>query len=152
MIHDEGGGTVLPGPGREPIVTYRMSAADRARVPKIVRALAETYMAAGAREIFPPILGLERGLTPDEFRAFDLEALPMRRFEVSSQHPLGTARMGADDRSSVVDGDGRAWDLDELYVVDGSILPTSLGVNPQLSIMSIATRLAWRMRERPLIS
>ena len=39
----------------------------------------------------------------------------------------------------------------QLYVVDGSVLPTSLGVNPQLSIMSIATRLAWRMRERPLV-
>jgi choline dehydrogenase-like flavoprotein len=74
----------------------------------------------------------------------------MSRFETSSQHPLGTARMGKDPVSAVVDADGRAFDMEELYVVDGSVLPTSLGVNPQLSIMSIATRLAWRMRERPL--
>lgn len=150
MIHDEGGGSVFQGPGREPIVTYKMSAADRARVPKVIRILAETYLAAGAKEVFPPILGLERGLTPDAFRKLDLESLPMRRFEVSSQHPLGTVRMGSDPSASVVDGDGRSWDVEDLYVVDGSIFPTSLGVNPQLSIMSVATRLAWRMRERPL--
>lgn len=150
MIHDEGGGTVRRGPGREPIVSYKMAAGDKPKVHAVVRALAETYFAAGALEIFPPILGLGRGLSADEFRAMDLESLPMRRFEVSSQHPLGTARMGRDRRDAVVDADGRAFDMDELYVVDGSILPTSLGVNPQLSIMSIATRLAWRMRERRL--
>ena len=58
--------------------------------------------------------------------------------------------MSADPSSGVVDADGRAWDLDELYVVDGSSVPTSLGVNPQQSIMSVATRQAWRMSERRL--
>jgi choline dehydrogenase-like flavoprotein len=38
----------------------------------------------------------------------------------------------------------------DLFVVDGSILPTSLGVNPQLSIMAMATRIAWHLRELPL--
>jgi choline dehydrogenase-like flavoprotein len=115
-----------------------------------VRALGETYLAAGAKEVFPPLLGLPGGLSADAFRKLDLDAIPMSRFETSSQHPLGTARMGKDPVSAVVDADGRAFDMEELYVVDGSVLPTSLGVNPQLSIMSIATRLAWRMRERPL--
>jgi choline dehydrogenase-like flavoprotein len=50
----------------------------------------------------------------------------------------------------VVDPDGRVWDTQDLYVADGSVLPTSLGVNPQLSIMTVATRIAWRMRDRPL--
>ncbi len=149
MIHDEGGGTVRRGPGREPIVTYKLARQDRPKVSAIVRALGETYLAAGAKELFPPVLGLSGGVDADAFRRLDIEHMPMRRFEVSSQHPLGTARMGREKRHAVVDADGRAFDLDELYVVDGSILPTSLGVNPQLSIMSIATRLAWRMRERP---
>ena len=150
IVHDEGSGTVRRGPGREPLVTYRMAGRDRSRVRDLIRLLGETYIDAGAKEVFPPILGLSGGLTPDEFRALDLESLPMRRFEVTSQHPLGTARMGPDGKRAVVDTDGRAFDLDELYVVDGSIVPTSLGVNPQLSIMALATRLARRMRERPL--
>jgi choline dehydrogenase-like flavoprotein len=58
--------------------------------------------------------------------------------------------MGASPEKSVVDPDGQAWDLKELYVADGSVVPTSLGVNPQLSIMTMATRIAWKMRERPL--
>ncbi len=150
MIHDEGGGTVRRGLGREPVVTYKMAKRDRPKVSAVLRALGDTYLAAGAKEIFPPLLGLSKGLSADEFRRLDLDRLPMSRFEVSSQHPLGTARMGKDRRDAVVDSEGRAFDMDGLYVVDGSILPTSLGVNPQLSIMSIATRLAWRMRERPL--
>jgi choline dehydrogenase-like flavoprotein len=148
MIHDEGGGTVMRGPGGDPFVTYRMSRRDRARIPEIVRVLGGAFLDAGAEEIFPPVLGLERGLAPDAFRSFDFEGLPARRFECSSQHPLGSARIGGDRRASVCDPDGRVWDAEELYVADGSVLPTSLGVNPQESIMAVATKLAWTMRER----
>ena len=49
-----------------------------------------------------------------------------------------------------LDADGRAFDMDELAVVDGSVLTTRLGVDPQLSLMSIATRLTGRMRDKPL--
>ena len=98
----------------------------------------------------PPVLGIDRGYDADAFRKLPLERMAGRRFECSSQHPLGTARMSREARDGVVDGDGRAWELDELYVVDGSTLPTSLGVNPQQAIMSVATRMALRMAERPL--
>lgn len=149
IIHDEGGGTVHRGLGREPIVTYRMSRRDKARIPTLIRAMAETFFAAGAREVFLPILGL-RGVDADGLRKLDLERVPGRRLECSSQHPLGGCQMGAEPSRSVVDSNGKVWDVEDLYVVDGSIVPTSLGVNPQLSIMSIATRAAWRMRETPL--
>ena len=56
MIHDEGGGTLRRGPGREPIVTYRMAPRDRATIPTLLRTMAETFFAAGAREVFPPSL------------------------------------------------------------------------------------------------
>jgi choline dehydrogenase-like flavoprotein len=52
----------------------------------------------------------------------------------------------------VVDPDGQSFEVRDLYVADGSVLPTSLGVNPQLSIMAMATRIAWKLRERPLPS
>jgi choline dehydrogenase-like flavoprotein len=54
--------------------------------------------------------------------------------------------MGCTPNNSVVDPDGKVWDLDNVWVADGSVLPTSLGVNPQLSIMTVATRIAWRMK------
>jgi choline dehydrogenase-like flavoprotein len=150
MIHDLGGGTIRSIPGRhEPLVTYRMAKRDRATLPRAVRILAETFAAAGAKEIFLPVLGM-RSVTPDELAKVDLERVPGRNFECSSQHPLGTCRMGARPETSVVNPDGRAWEVEQLYVADGSVLPTSLGVNPQLSIMTVATRIAWRMRDEPL--
>lgn len=149
MIHDEGGGVVRRGPGREPFATYRMAPEDRAAIPKLIRAMAEAFFAAGAREVLPPILG-QPGVDADAFRRLDLEHIPASKLEVSSQHPLGTARMGSTREHSVVDQFGETWDVKDLYVADGSIVPTSLGVNPQESIMAMALRLAWIMRDRPL--
>jgi choline dehydrogenase-like flavoprotein len=60
-------------------------------------------------------------------------------------HPLGTARAGADPADSVVDGDLRVHGIDGLHVSDGSVIPSSLGVNPQITIMALATRLAYHL-------
>jgi choline dehydrogenase-like flavoprotein len=148
MIHDEGGGVVRSGIGREPIVTYRMAARDRATVPKVIRTMGEIFFAAGARAVYPPIIGHEP-VDADRFRGLDLEHIPSLRLECSSQHPLGSCRMSANAREGVVDPHGRVWELDNLYVADGSVVPTSLGVNPQLTIMAMAARIAAHLRDAP---
>jgi choline dehydrogenase-like flavoprotein len=61
-------------------------------------------------------------------------------------HLGGTARMGDDPRSSVVDGDCRSWDIRNLWVCDGSVFPTVGGANPSLTIQAIACRTADRIR------
>ena len=149
MIHDEGGGRIRRGIGREPIMTYRMAREDRDAVPRIIRRLGEAYLNAGARELYLPILGYPP-VSPDEFRTMDLAKIPAGRLECTSQHPLGSCRMGDSPTNSAIDADGKAWDLDELYVIDGSTVPTSLGVNPQQTIMTLALRQARRMLDRPL--
>ncbi len=63
-------------------------------------------------------------------------------------HLLGTARMGDDPATSVVDRWGRAHDVDNLYVVDGSVFVTAGGVNPTNTIQSLALRFADRLVER----
>jgi choline dehydrogenase-like flavoprotein len=55
-------------------------------------------------------------------------------------HELGTARMGASAKASVVDSHGRAWDVPGLYLMDGSIMPSNPDKNPTLSIMALAWR------------
>ncbi len=147
MVHDEGPGTVRRGPGREPLVTYRMSRRDQIAMRRGIRLNAETFFAAGAKEVFLPVLGLPP-LDADAFRRFDLDRVPGRRIESGSQHPLGSCRLGTSAATSAVDTDGRLWDAERVYVADGSVLPTSLGVNPQLTIMAMATRIAQRLRER----
>lgn len=145
-LHDDAGGRVRPGLGREPFVTYRMSAKDRAAVRRAFQICADTFFAAGAKEVFLPVFGLG-GLDADRYRALDLERISGQRFECTSQHPLGTCRMGVSASDSIVDAWGESWDLKGLYLADGSAVPTSLGVNPQLAIMTLATRVGWKLRE-----
>lgn len=70
---------------------------------------------------------------------------PMR---AAGWHLLGTARMGTDPASSVVDAWGKAHDLDNLYVADGSVFVTAGGVNPTATITALALRLADGLVER----
>jgi len=60
-------------------------------------------------------------------------------------HQCGTARMGEDPAVSVVDADLRAHDLDNLFIVDASVLPTSAAVNPSLTVAALALRAADRI-------
>ena len=63
-------------------------------------------------------------------------------------HQNGTLRFGADPKTSVLDRDCRAHDLDNLYVVDGSFFPSSSAVNPALTIMANALRVGDHLRAR----
>lgn len=146
MVHDEGGGRVWRLPGGRGLYTYRMDPRDKARMIRGVRLLAETFFAAGAREVLLPVFGARPIRSPDEL-AFLEENLPARQFECVTFHPLGTARMGRDPDVGVVRETGETWDVRDLYVLDGSVFPTSIGVNSQLPIMAVATRLSWGIAE-----
>jgi len=63
-------------------------------------------------------------------------------------HTLGTCRMGNDAQSSVVNRDGRAWDVPNLYIVDNSIFATALSVNPALTLVALSLRIADRFIEQ----
>jgi choline dehydrogenase-like flavoprotein len=63
-----------------------------------------------------------------------------------TSHILGSCRMGADPAASVVDADGRSWDVPNLWICDGSLFPTAGGVNPSLTIQALACRMSARIR------
>jgi choline dehydrogenase-like flavoprotein len=63
-----------------------------------------------------------------------------------TSHILGTCRRGNDPDSSVVDSIGRSWDVRNLWICDGSLFPTSGGVNPSLTIQALACRIGDRIR------
>lgn len=146
MLHDDAGGEVFEAPfGRDPVLTYRMSERDFRKIPRLLRLLGEFWFAAGAREVILPVFGSEP-VDADGLRRFPLEEVGGTQLECSSQHPLGSCQMGAARGVSVVDPWGKVWDTEGLYVACGSIMPTSLGVNPQVAIMSMAKRIATRLR------
>ncbi len=142
MIHDAGGGRVRRWLGREPLVTYRMAEGDRAALLRAMAIVARMALAAGAREVAMPIFGLDTIKSTRELDDFVARPPEMRRVECTAYHPLGTAKMSSDRRTGVVRESGEAWQVDNLFVADGSILPTSIGVNSQLAIMAMADKIA----------
>ncbi|MBK8258502.1 MAG: GMC family oxidoreductase [Polyangiaceae bacterium] len=148
MIHDEGGGTVRASPGREPLLWYSMAPRDLSRLRKSMTILAEMAFAAGAREVYTSVLGAPPITDMDKARALERLNIDARRIECMAFHPLGSARAANDPRRGVVNQWGETFELPGLYVADGSILPTSIGVNSQVPIMSMAARIAWKLGER----
>ncbi len=147
MVHDQGGGTVHMGPSREPLLWYSMAPRDLARVRRLITVLGEISFASGAKAIYPPVFGVPGIHNVTELRRLEHEPLDARRIECMAFHPLGSARMSIDPRGGVVGPSGESHDVRGLYVADGSVLPTSVGVNSQVPILSIATKIAWRIRE-----
>ena len=101
--------------------------------------MARIQFAAGAREVrslhAEPVL--IRKLA-DVDPALDAAPWEAGRVKVATAHQMGGCAMGKDPRTSVVDSTLRYHGMDNLFVVDGSVFPTSLGVNPQESIFGIA--------------
>jgi choline dehydrogenase-like flavoprotein len=95
-----------------------------------------------------PINGFEMLESPDELAALRRARIRPWDLDLSAYHPLGTARMGTDPASSVVGQDHQVHGTEGLYVVDGSAVPSSLGVNPQITIMAMATRAAEKIAPR----
>ncbi|HEX6022070.1 MAG TPA: GMC family oxidoreductase [Solirubrobacter sp.] len=77
--------------------------------------------------------------------AYDVVVAPFIR--ATGWHLLGTAMMGADPATSVVDPYGRCHDVPNLYVFDGSVWPTSAGMNPTATIAAMALRFADKLIE-----
>jgi choline dehydrogenase-like flavoprotein len=104
---------------RIPRVVFSYSDTDRLLQRHASRFMCEMLDAAGGRDIW----------TGDD-----------------TSHILGTCRMGSDPGSSVVDADGRSWDIPNLWICDGSLFPTCGGVNPSLTIQAIACRIGDRIK------
>jgi choline dehydrogenase-like flavoprotein len=133
-VHGEAGGY--------PVIRYDVTASDVARMHSLMVRAGRMCLAAGARTLFPvtrpgPEITDQAGL-----RRFEQARLSPADVSWLSYHPMGTCRMGRDPSTSVVGLDHQTHDVPDLYVVDGSTVGGPLGVNPQLTILAMATRAA----------
>ncbi|MBI2890947.1 MAG: GMC family oxidoreductase [Nitrospirae bacterium] len=125
---------------RRPVMIYQINRYDTDRLAKGLLELSRIFFAAGAREVYPTLHNLPILRSPDELVKLERMKIKRRFLEMSAFHPLGTCRMGKDPRTSVVDTYGKVHDAKNAFISDGSIFPTSLGVNPQETIMAFSTR------------
>jgi hypothetical protein len=142
MIEDVSRGRVRRGAGGRPLITYSLVDHDVARLKRAVEILGRVYFAAGASTVFPLVHGFDELSSPADLDRLRRAKLKARDFEITAYHPLGTARMGRDPSKSVVGPDHQVHDTPGLYIADGSVVPSSPAVNPQVTIMAMATRAA----------
>jgi|CZKU01.1.fsa_nt_gi choline dehydrogenase-like flavoprotein len=148
VVHDETRGEVdVDGEGN-PIVRYVMSERDRGQLAKGLVACARLLLAAGALEVTIPAIPRVRVTRASELDGLDTSALRPHSVPLTAVHPMGTLRMGEDPKISVVRSTGEHHQLRGLFVADGSLFPTSIGVPPQISIYAFAQHLAPHIIER----
>jgi choline dehydrogenase-like flavoprotein len=153
MIRDTSEGRVRRGPRRGlPLIRYHMNRQDFALFKRGIHALACWYLDAGAEQVLIPGLNrIVRIHNRTELERFLRSPLKPTDFLISAYHPLGTARIAASPRDGVCDSRHRVFGYPGLSVMDGASVPTSLGANPQVTIMAMASRAA-NMMARELLN
>lgn len=143
-VRAESAGTVKPGLFGETVVRYELDEPDMRRFRAGLAMVARLHFAAGAREIIPGIYGLPYKLGPDEVDKIEEGPLDPRCYVAILSHLFGGCPMSADPKQGVVDDAGKVHGIEGLYVVDAAAIPTTIGVNPQHTIMGLAS--AWAER------
>lgn len=141
MIHDETAGRVYLD-GDRTRIAYVPNAHDRAQLALGAREGARLLLAAGAREVVIPAQPALRVRRESEIRAITAERFGPHDAKLTAVHPMGTLRLGGDPSSSVVDPRGQMHALPGVWVVDGSLFPTSIGGPPQISIFAFSMKVS----------
>jgi choline dehydrogenase-like flavoprotein len=139
LVDDTSTGRVRSIGGRA-VASYALSESDAGRIRTAVADLCRLLFAAGATSVHLPFDGQAPLTSADELTG--VQGMETARMAISTVHLMGTARMGGDPLSSVCDPTGRVHDTAGLHVADASLLPTPLGINPQVTIMAMATAVA----------
>jgi hypothetical protein len=147
-VRDSSRGHVRSGPRGVPIVHYDVGPGDMAQFQFGLRVLFDILVHGGAEVLLPGIHGLDEVPARLGSRALDDRELAPSQLDLSAYHPMGTARMGVNPQSSVVDELCRIRGSREWVVCDGSVVPSSIGANPQLTIMALAVRAAEALADR----
>ena len=149
-FHDQSvGGTVELRDDGSPLLDYPISdyVLDGAR--RSMLAMAQIQFEAGANMVYPGH-ELAGGTSTWAATKAAIEALPMKPLltKIGSAHVMGGCGLGGDDKLGVTRPDGVHWQLENLSIHDGSLFPTSIGANPQLSIYGNVNRLAQGLAKR----
>jgi len=125
---------------------YKLTQEDSDRLTFGIARAAEIHFAAGATEVYPniPRAGV---LTPSNLPDFESTRFKPSELRLEAFHPMGTARISPPG-DGVCSPDGTVHGTEALCVADASLFPTSLGVNPMMTIIAFATHIATELAER----
>lgn len=131
-----------------PRIRYRLGGAERGRLLRGIEAAARIHFAAEATEVSTLHAERCRMRSPAELAALSRRPSGPNQLGLFSAHVNGTCRIGTDPARSGCTPHGERHGVPGLYVADGSLLPTAPGVNPQETIMAVASVVAERVAAR----
>ncbi len=143
------GGSVFLNVDGSPLLNYSLTPYVLDGFRRSFLSMAEIQFAAGAQKVMPYHQhGKYYTNWADAQKA--IKELDMRPFltGAGSAHVMGGCAMAGDEQRGVVQPDGVHWHISNLSVHDGSLFPTSVGANPQLSIYGTTNRLATQLAKR----
>jgi choline dehydrogenase-like flavoprotein len=120
---------------------YRLSNEDARRLTFGISRAAEIHFAAGAVEVYPNI-GRAGVLRPGQLAEFEATGFKPSELRLEAFHPMGTAQIAARPAEGVCAADGSVNGVTDLYVADASLFPTSVGVNPMMTIIAFSKRVS----------
>ena len=137
MITPVGTGKFVRYLVRAPVVTYKLDRIDYENLRDSLNKLAQILFSAGAIELFPSVTHIPKWTASSDYFSKKFHHHQMMLMTV---HLFSSCPMGENKRYCVVNSFGKVHDQENLYITDGSTLPTALGVNPQGSIMAFARK------------
>jgi choline dehydrogenase-like flavoprotein len=144
-------GTVKPSWGGRAHIRFTPSPEDMGCLRMATGLLSKFLFELGARTVYPGVWGLPAQLTsPDQLDLIERASLDPRDHSIVAGHLFGTCRLGSDPRRSVVGPDFQVHGIHGLSVIDASMFPSNIGVNPQHSIMALAMCAAEKMLAREI--
>jgi choline dehydrogenase-like flavoprotein len=143
------GGAVKLRADGSPVLDYPLTPFVMDGARRALLSMVEIQFAAGAQQVLP-VHELARPYTTWSEARSALQALPMEPLltKVVSAHVMGGCGLAGQEKLGVARPDGVHWQLENLSIHDGSLFPTSIGANPQLSVYGIANRLAQGLARR----
>jgi choline dehydrogenase-like flavoprotein len=120
--------------------SYKLTKTDADRLTYGIARAAEIHFAAGATEVYPNI-ARAAVLTPKRLAEFEQTSFKPSELRLEAFHPMGTARIASEDEG-VCAPNGSVYGARDLYVADASLFPTSVGVNPMMTVIAFARQIA----------
>jgi choline dehydrogenase-like flavoprotein len=145
-LSDESSGRVALAGNGSLRARYKLTQDDADRLVFGIARAAQIHFAAGATEVY---LNIARAgtLTPEKLPDFEATHFNPSELRLEAFHPMGTARIG-NESEGVCTPDGSIHGIGALYVTDASLFPTSLGVNPMMTVIAFANRIATQLAKR----
>jgi choline dehydrogenase-like flavoprotein len=147
LLHDENVGTVRLGGPLGAVLEYGLTSADAKLMIEGMKNSARVLLAAGATQVITSHRKKTVIYSEDDLDLIESRGVGPTEINVASAHPQGGNRMGGKPEGAVVDSYSKVYGFENLFVCDASVFPTSLGVNPQLTVMALATRAAEHVGE-----